>query len=311
VILKKAIGLLFLFVWPFILHAVPPKKVPILVDTDIGTDIDDAFALALIARSPELELLGVTTVSGDTHARARLAAKLLWEAGLRRVPVVAGEPGRPLPIEQTRWAENFRSPQLRPGSAVNFLDATLRQLPGMTTIIAIGPLTNIAALLQKDPAIAKKISQIVLMGGSIYHGYGDDPTPVAEYNIAADPAAAQKVFSSGVHILMVPLDVTAMLQLHATNRHRVFTHLSPATDALAILYNLWNQKTPTLFDPMAVAMVINPNLCQTKPLDVQVDANGFTHVVDNNPPNATVALQTDPKDFFDFYLARVAPEPKQ
>ncbi len=308
--MKKAIGLLFLFVWPFILHAVPPKKIPILLDTDIGTDIDDAFAVALIARSPELELLGVTTVSGDTHARARLAAKLLWEAGLRRVPVVAGEPGRPLPIEQTRWARNFRSPQLRPGSAVNFLDATLRRLPGTTTIVAIGPLTNIAALLQKDPAIAKKISRIVLMGGSINHGYGDDPTPVAEYNIAADPAAAQKVFSSGVHILMVPLDVTAMLQLHAADRHRVFTHLTPVTDALAILYNLWNQRTPTLFDPMAVAMVIDPALCQTQPLDVQVDANGFTHVVDNKPPNATVALHTGPKNFFDFYLGRVAPEPK-
>ena len=308
--MKKAIGLLFLSVWPFILHAVPPKKVPILLDTDIGTDIDDAFALALIARSPELELLGVTTVSGDTHARAQLAAKLLWEAGFRRVPVVAGEPGRPLPIEQTRWARDFRSPQLRPGTAVNFLDSTLRRLPGTTTIVAIGPLTNIAALLQKDPAIAKKISRIVLMGGSIHHGYGDDPTPVAEYNIAADPAAAQKVFSSGVHIVMVPLDVTAMLQLHAADRHRVFTHLTPVTDALAVLYNLWNQKTPTLFDPMAVAMVIDPALCQTKPLDVQVDANGFTHI-GKGQPNATVALHTDPKKFFDFYLARVAPEAKR
>ena len=83
--MKKAICLLFFFIWPLILHAVPPKKTPILLDTDIGTDIDDAFAVALIARSPELELLGVTTVSGDTHARARLAAKLLWEAGLRHV----------------------------------------------------------------------------------------------------------------------------------------------------------------------------------------------------------------------------------
>ncbi|HKT11275.1 MAG TPA: nucleoside hydrolase [Terriglobia bacterium] len=308
--MKKSIGLLLLFMWPLILHAVPPKKTPILVDTDIGTDIDDAFALALVAHSPELKLLGVTTVSGDTHARARLAAKLLWEAGLRSVPVVAGEPGRPLPIEQTRWARNFSSPELRPGSAVNFLDATLRSLPGKTTVVAIGPLTNIAALLQKDPAISKKISEIAMMGGSIYHGYGDDPTPVAEYNIAADPAAAQKVFSSGVHILMVPLDVTAMLQLHTADRHRVFTHLTPVTDALATLYNLWNQRTPILFDPMAVAMLIDPSLCETKPLDVQVDVAGFTHVVNNGPPDATVALHTDPKKFFDFYLGRVAPEPE-
>jgi purine nucleosidase len=309
--MKKAICLLFLFMWPFILHAVPPKKIPILLDTDIGTDIDDAFALALVARSPELQLLGVTTVSGDTHARARLAAKLLWEAGLRRVPVVAGKPGRPLPIEQTRWARDFKSTQLRPESAVDFLDATLRRLTGKTTVVAIGPLTNIAALLQRDPAIAKKISRIVLMGGSIYHGYGNDPTPVAEYNIAADPAAAQKVFSSRVQILMAPLDVTAMLQLHAPDRHRVFTNLSPITDGLAILYNLWHQRTPTLFDPMAVAMLIDPSLCQTKPLNVEVDANGFTRIAANHPPNATVGLQTDPKKFFAFYLGRVAPEPEK
>jgi purine nucleosidase len=310
-LMKKAICLLFLFALPIVLRAVPPKKIPILVDTDIGTDIDDAFALALVARSPELNLLGVTTVSGDTHARARLAAKLLWEAGLRRVPVAAGEPGRPLPMEQTRWAKDFHSPQLLSESAVDFLDATLRRLPGATTIVAIGPLTNIAALLQKDPAIAKKISRIVLMGGAIHHGYGNDPTPVAEYNIAADPAAAQKVFSSAVQILMVPLDVTAMLQLRASDRHRVFTNLSPMTDALTILYNLWHQRTPTLFDPMAVAIVIDPGLCQTTPLHVEVDSNGFTRAIDNKPPNATVALHTDPQKFFQFYLSRVAPEPKQ
>jgi inosine-uridine nucleoside N-ribohydrolase len=309
--MKKGVWLLFLFMCPLVLHAVPPEKIPILVDTDIGTDIDDAFALALIVRSPELDLLGVTTVSGDTKARAQLAAKLLWGSGFRRVPVVAGEPGKPLPIEQTRWAKDFRSSQLQTGGAVDFLDATLLRRAGKTTIVAIGPLSNIAALLQKDPAIAEKIEQIVLMGGSIYHGYGEDPTPVAEYNIAADPAAAQTVFSSGVHILMVPLDVTAMLQLHAADRNRVFTNLSPMTDGLAILYNLWNQRTPTLFDPMAVAMVIDPSLCQTKPLSVQVDANGFTHAPDNQPPNATVALQTDPAKFFEFYLGRVAPEPKQ
>src|SRR5258708_18655945 len=88
-----------------------PSKIPILLDTDIGTDIDDAFALALILESPELDLLGVTTVSGDTQARARLAAKMLWEAQRRDVPVAAGEPGKPLRIDQARWARGFTSPQ--------------------------------------------------------------------------------------------------------------------------------------------------------------------------------------------------------
>lgn len=309
--MKKAVCLLVLFTWPLILYAIPPKKIPILLDTDIGTDIDDAFALALIVRSPQLDLLGVTTVSGDTYARARLAAKLLWVAGFRRVPVVAGVPGRPLPIEQTRWAEGFRSPDLRPGSAIDFLDSTLRRQPGKTTIVAIGPLTNIAGLLQKDPAIARKISEIVLMGGSIHQGYGDDPTPVAEYNIAADPTAAQKVFASGVHIVMVPLDATSLLWLHHGDRHRIFASLTPLTDALAILYNLWNQRTPTLYDAMAVAMVIDPSLCETKPMHIEVDSNGFTHVVGNKPPNAAVALKSNPQKFLHFYLSRVAPEPKQ
>lgn len=293
---------------PVVLRAAAVSKTSILLDTDIGTDIDDAFALALIVRSPELELLGVTTVSGDTEARARLAAKLLWESGFRRVPVVAGEPGKPLPIDQTRWAKDFRSPQLQTGGAVDFLDRTLRRQAGKTTIVAIGPLSNIAALLQKDPAIANKIDQIVLMGGSIHHGYGESTTPVAEYNIASDPAAAQTVFRSGVHIMMAPLDVTAMLQLHAAGRHRVFTTSTPMGDALAVLYKLWNHQTPILFDPMAVAMLIDPALCQTKPLNVEVDSNGFTRVVDSQPPNATVALQTDPAKFFEFYLGRVAPE---
>lgn len=308
--MKKALGLLFLLMLPLDVRAASAAKIPILLDTDIGTDIDDAFALALILQSPELELLGVTTVSGDTEARAQLAAKLLWESDFRSVPVVPGEPGKRLPIEQTRWAKDFNSPQVQTGSAVDFLNATLRQQDGKTTVVAIGPLSNIAALLQKDSAIAKKIDRIVLMGGSIHHGYEKSTTPVAEYNIASDPAAAQTVFSSGVNIVMVPLDVTAMLQLHATDRHRVFTSLTPMTDALAILYNLWNQQVPTLFDPMAVAMAIDPSLCQTRPLSVEVDSKGFTRVVDNQPPNANVALETDPAKFFDFYLGRVAPEAK-
>ena len=306
--MKKAIWLLFCFMLPVVLRAAASAKIPILLDTDIGTDIDDAFALALIVRSPELQLLGLTTVSGDTEARARLAAKLLWESGFRRVPVVAGEPGKPLPIAQARWAKGFKSPQQQSGNAADFLDATLRRQAGKTTIVAIGPLSNIAALLQKDPAVAKKIDQIVMMGGSIYHGYDESKTPVAEYNIASDPAGAQTVFRSGVHIMMAPLDVTAMLHLNAAGRHHVFTNLSPMTDALAILYNLWNRLTPTLFDPMAVAMLIDPSLCKTRPLSVQVDAKGFTRIADSQPPNATVALETDPTKFFDFYLGRVAPE---
>lgn len=283
------------------------RPIPIILDTDIGTDVDDAFALALILRSPELDLAGVTTVSGDTQARARLAAKMLWEAGRPNVPVAAGEPGKPSPIDQTRWAEGFTSPSVLAPRAVDFLHAEIDRRPGELTLVPIGPLTNVAALLKQDPGVAKKIKLIVMMGGSIAHGYGKDLKPTAEYNIAQDPEAAQAVFSSGVPILMVPLDVTAMLQLDEAARRRIFTRLTPLTDALTLLYHLWNQPTPTLFDPMAVAMLIEPGLCATQELAIEVDAKGFTRPVRGKRPNATVALKTDAARFLEFYLRRVAP----
>ena len=294
-----------------VIAALPPlgARTPVILDTDIGTDIDDAFALALIINSPELELLGVTTVAGDTQARARLTAKMLWEAGgaWRNVPVYAGAPGTAQPIDQTRWANGFTSPALHLNGAVEFMKSEINRRPGQVTIIAIGELTNVAALLKSDPSMAKKIKQIALMGGSIARGYGPDSKPEAEWNIKSNPAAAQIVFSSGVPLLVAPLDVTAMLQLDAAGRRRVFTHLTPVTDALTILYHLWGNETPTLFDPMAVAMLIDPSICETQRLAVEVDAHGFTRAVEGRAANATVGMRTDPQKFFEFYLSRVAP----
>lgn len=283
-----------------------PALVPVLIDTDIGTDIDDAFALALAMRSPEIEILGVTTVSGDTAARARLAARLLWDSGFQFVPVAAGPPGKPLPKDQTRWGDGFSSPQLQTQSAIDLLKSQIRQRAGKITLVAIGPLTNVAALIEQDPADARKLKRIVLMGGAINHGYGKSLTPVPEYNIASDPAAARKVFDSGIPILMAPLDVTAMLDLDAGNRHRVFSHLTTLTNTLTILYHLWNQETPVLFDPMTIAMLIDPSLCETRELRIQVDEKGMTRVVPG-PANATVALKTDPAKFWRLYMLRVAP----
>jgi inosine-uridine nucleoside N-ribohydrolase len=145
-----------------------------------------------------------------------------------------------------------------------------------------------------------------MMGGSITLGYEPGSPPAAEVNIARDVAAAQAVFSSGLPILMVPLDVTAMLDLDFTGRHRLFTQQTPLTNALARLYHLWNQPTPILYDPMAVALLIDATFCETKPLAIEVDAEGFTRVAEGQPPNATVALKTDPKKFVEYFLRRVA-----
>jgi inosine-uridine nucleoside N-ribohydrolase len=302
---------LLLVVFAFAPTSLPAAaaQTPVILDTDIGTDIDDAFALALIINSPELDLLGVTTVSGDTQARARLAAKLLWEAGgaWRKVPVYAGEVGKPQRIDQARWANGFTSPALHMHGAVDFMKAEISRRPGQITLIAIGELTNVAALLKSDPAMARKIKLIAMMGGSVACGYAPDSTPEAEWNIKSNPEAAQVVFSSGVPLLMAPLDVTAMLQLDAAARRRVFAHLTPLTNGLTILYYLWGNETPVLFDPMAIAMLIDPSLCETQRLAIAVDAQGFTRVVEGKPANATVGMHTDPGKFFEFYLSRVAP----
>ena len=285
----------------------PAEKIPVILDTDIGTDIDDAFALALIMNSPELELLGVTTVSGDTAARARIAAKMLWEAGgkWRQVPVVAGVPGPKQDINQAPWADGFVGPQILKESAVDFLRGKFHRYPGEITLIAIGELTNVAALLKADPLVAKKIKRIALMGGSVECGYGPGSKPEAEWNIKSNPQAAQVVFTSGIPIIMAPLDVTAMLKLDAEGRRRIFSSHTPLTNDLADLYRLWKNETPTLFDPMAVAMLIDPGICQTKDLAIEVDSQGYTRVAEGRPANATVGLSTNPGKFFQFYFSRV------
>ena len=287
----------------------PSHRIPVILDTDIGGDIDDAFALALIINSPELELLGVTTVSFDTRAKARLAAKMLWEAGgaWRRVPVYAGQASGPQSVEpQTRWAEGFSSPSLHNSGAVDFIRTEINRRPGKVTIICIGELTNVAALFHSDPSAPARIKSIALMGGSISRGYAPGSKPEPEYNIMSNPGAAETVFSSAVPILMAPLDVTAMLKLDAVSRRRLFTQIIPVTSALAILYHLWGDGDPTLNDPMIVAMLVRPGICETRQAAIEVDEKGFTRIVERTPANVTVGMHTDPKKFFELYLARVA-----
>jgi purine nucleosidase len=286
--------------------AAVPRPVPVLLDTDIGTDIDDAFALALILRSPDLDLLAVTTVSGDTAARARLAAKMLWVDGRRSVPVAAGVPGHPMPIAQTRWADGFTSPELLSESAVDLMKTEIDRGRGRVVIVAIGPLTNVAALLTHYPGEKHKIRRIVLMGGSIAHGYYPNSGPTAEYNIAADAKASHVVFTSGVPITMAPLDVTWHLHLDAAHQARIYSQDTPLAHALGAIDQLWGQPTPTLHDPMAVGLLLDPSLCARKALHIRITKDGRTVVVPGQPANAVVAVKNDPARFIAFYKRRLA-----
>lgn len=230
---------------------------------------------------------------------------MLWVAGRRNIPVAAGVPGAKLNIAQTRWADGFTSPSLLKTSAVELMKKEIDRAHGALAIVAIGPLTNVAALLKEYPGEKRQIRRIVLMGGSIARGYYPGSGPTAEYNIAADAEAAQTVFTSGVPITMAPLDVTARLQLDEAHRQKIFGQGTPLVNALQAVYTLWGQPTPTLHDPMAVSLILNPALCTLKPLAIEVTDKGMTVPISGKAANAVVAVETDPARFIDFYTARL------
>ncbi len=287
-----------------------PSPQKVIIDTDIGDDVDDAFALALAVKSPELEILGVTTSFGDTETRAKLADRFLGEVGHPEIPVSAGKPtATKNPMSQRRYAEGGHFAKASHGDAVEFLLQQIRKYPGDITLIAIGPLMNVGAAIDRDAATFRKLKRVVLMGGSIRRGYGDlgytpPVPPMAEWNIVNDVPSAQKLFAAGVPLNVMPLDST-QLKLDEVKRMFLFSQGTSVTDALAVLYHLWGQETPTLFDPMAVAFTLQPELCPVQAMHIRVDEKGFTRE-EPGTPNAQVCLDSNAEDFFKFYLKTVA-----
>jgi len=191
---------------------------------------------------------------------------------------------------------------------VEFILNQIELFPGEITLVTIGPLVNIGAIIDRDPQTFKKLKRVVSMGGSIDRGYGDPyapPTPPQpEWNILNDVASAKKLFASGVPIYLMPLDST-QLKLDEVRREYLFRQGTPITDALVILYHQWGQQTPTLYDPMTIAFIDDPKLCPVQPMNIVVDDKGMT-LRGSGAPNAQVCLHSDPQAFFDFYLGRVA-----
>jgi purine nucleosidase len=280
----------------------------VIIDTDIGDDVDDAFALALAVKSPELEVLGISTAFGETDVRARLVDRFLGEVGKPEIPVLAGKAAGKTPMSQRCYADVGHFGKSSHGDAAEFLLEQAQKYPGEITLIAIGPLMNVGEAIDRDAAAFRKLKRVVIMGGSIRRGYGDfgynEPVPASpEWNILNDVKSAQKLFAAGVPLFVMPLDST-QLKLDEVKRAFLFTRGTPLTDQLAILYHLWAQDTPTLFDPMTVAFVLNPGLCPVQGMHIRVDEKGYTRE-EPGAPNAQVCLNSNPEDFFQFYLKRV------
>ena len=287
-----------------------PQKV--ILDTDIGDDIDDAYALALVLTSPELKLLGVTTAWGNTALRAQLVEGLLCKTGQENIPMFAGVPTKAHNVfTQASWASRFPPPTNTDTDAIAWMAKTIRANPGQITLIEIAPLSNVGVLIDQDPAAFRMLKRVVMMGGSIHRGYGDlgyapDRGPSAEYNIAMDVPAAKRLFASGVPITMAPLDST-QLKLDEVMRSILFRQSTPLTDSLEVLTQEWSggrSATPTLFDVMAVEATIDGDLCPSQPMHIEIDDAGFTRP-QAGKTNALVCLHSDSDRFFQFLLPRL------
>jgi inosine-uridine nucleoside N-ribohydrolase len=302
---------------------------PVLIDCDPGHD--DAMALLLALASPELELLGVSTVHGNqTLERTTANALRVLEFAGSDLPVAAGA-DRPLLREPTVAAEvhgetGLDGPDLPPPSgapvrehAVEFLAARLRDAGRPVTLIPTGPLTNVALLLATHPEAAEQIERIVLMGGAIAEG---NVTPAAEFNIWIDPEAAARVFASGLDVTMIGLDVThrALMTGEHAERLRAAGRVGTLVAELWAFYNRFHSRIYDLpgspvHDAMAVAHVIRGDLVQTRHVNVEVDCaselcRGRT-VVDvwgrtGRAPNAHVGVDVDADAFLELLVERIA-----
>jgi inosine-uridine nucleoside N-ribohydrolase len=285
----------------------------VIIDTDIGDDIDDAFALALALKSPELKVLGVTTTFGNTEMRARLLDRYLQAVGRSDIPVFAG-PMTKTDNLMTQAAYARQAPEKKHGDGAEFILRAAREHPGEITLIGIGPLFTVQAAIERDPAAFKKLKRVVIMGGSVERGYGMDAQgkpnpPQPEWNILCDPAGAKALLASGVPVFIMPLDST-QVPLDAGKREAIFAHGSALTDQLTLLYHEWigntpsHSPTPTLFDPVAVTYTFRPDLCPAKPMFISVDDKGLTSA-GVGTPNGQVCLQSDEKGFLDLLVKRV------
>jgi purine nucleosidase len=300
--------------------------IPVILDTDIGTDVDDCLALAVLLGSPEVELAGITTVYGDVALRGRMAAQLLRLRGRAGVPVAPGvrEPLQPLgPVyweghegEGLLTAEDAELP-LSPVHAVDLIIETARARPGQVHLVAVGALTNVALALRQRPALAAELAGITIMGGAV-GGSGRLHLPWVEHNFWCDPLAARIVIDSGARLRIVPLDVTTLVRFGAADVARIRGQDTPFHCAVADQverYPRYRQRGDWTFlhDPLAAATLIRPHLVSWTPVHARVETGGTYSagrlVVQGAgpdlPADAEVALDVDTDAAHDFIVERL------
>lgn len=318
----------------------------LIIDTDIGTYYDDAFATLLACRSPEIELLGVTTVYGDTALRSRIARKVLNVAGRPDVPVATGV-GKPLQGKALMFGfegENVLGAgdeELSGGSehAVDFIIRTILENPGEVSVVTLGAVSNLAVAIVKEPEIVDKIKELVIMGGvivPIVDVKGIRRSPIEEYNLNNDPVAAKIVLESGMPILLCPIDVTLKVPLRSDQVEKINASADPVAKLVADILAVWPPQEkqiylsvgiPTehtglwLHDPLTVALVFDKSFCEITALhvaaefaptpierDLLIREDILRTIPKKDVPNMDVCVDVDADRFTDLFTARICGE---
>jgi purine nucleosidase len=240
--------------------------IPLLLDTDIGSDIDDALALAYLLRQPNCDLLGITTVTGDVSKRAALCQILCKAAGREAIPIHAGAsrvllmgPGQPDVPHYEAVKHRPHSLDWPAATAVEFMRRTIRSRPGEVTLLSIGPLTNVALLFATDPEVAGLLKGWVSMAGAFGSRGGRD----SEWNSACDPLATSIAFAvEGVEHRHIPLDVTLQCSISAADVRETFK--GELLSAVLEMAEVWfeNREHIVLHDPLAAMTIFRPDLCE-------------------------------------------------
>ncbi|MFA6294235.1 MAG: nucleoside hydrolase [Victivallales bacterium] len=263
------------------------KTIPVILDTDIGTDIDDSWALVMLLNSPELDLKLVTTATFNTDHRTAITAKMLQAANRTDIPIGTGINTLDKPLQVSPWVKDFDITKYKGKIYSDGVDAMIKTIMDSkekTTLISIGPVTNIAEALRREPRIAAK-TKFVGMQGSIAKNYAGAPGIVPEYNVIVDVISAISVFSAPWDSMTItPIDTCGVVRLDGDLYRRVKESLNPLTKALIDSYQLWlggrndEGKSSILFDTVAVYLAFAEDLLEISERPVEISWDGCTRV---------------------------------
>lgn len=304
------------------------SPIPVIYDTDLGEDIDDVWALAFLVHSPELELKLVTINFGDVERKAKIVAKLLTVLGRDDVPIAIGRSDERSMPRYYDWANDFDLSSYAGPVSDDAVTKMIEQVEaddtGRLHIVAVGPMLNVAGMLERRPELASRVT-LTAMSGSVYKGYGGSDEPDTEFNVGGAREAAQRAYAAEwKQFTIAPLDVTGQLHLAGERYQRIYTSDTPTARSIIGAYKIFEPnadwvdldvttRSSTLHDAVAVYLAFSEEYLTLKTLPLRVTDDGYTRIDPENGHPVEVALEWKNEDAFkDLLVERlISPLPRE